>query len=189
MTESQALLLTLAKDVQRAAELLFDAVCNRHEGCISALSDLNRHTLFELSEGERRALKHQLPPETIRLAHALSRCVTRAFAAAALLPQTRLQLQPICEIVSSSAQLASYPYLVLTTSKDTSKESYSMHLAANKGRGAQALLITNVCSTETGRHLLPLALALEAHVNALEQACEQLIELLCQAPNASAPST
>lgn len=182
MTESQSLLLTLAEDVQHAADLLFDAVCNGCQSCISEISDVNRHTLSELSEGERRAMKHKITVDQLCTAHVLSRCVTQAFSAAVLLPQLRLNLQPLCEIVTSSAQLATYPHRFLTASKDTALiQTYPMHLAANKGRGAHALLIANVCSTETGRHLLPLALALEAHRNALEAACEHLTEQIAKA--------
>ena len=177
MNESHPLLLTLAEDVQHAAELLFEAVCNDCQSCISELSDVNRHALFELSEGERRAIKHPSSAGALPLAHALRRCVSLAFSAAVLLPQSHLHLQPLCEIVSSSAQLAAYPLRFLTASKDASPlQPYQLHLAANKGRGAHALLLTNVCSTETGRHLLPLALALEAHRNALEAACERFME-------------
>lgn len=181
MTESQALLLTLAEDVQHAADLLFDAVCRGCRSCISEISDINRHTLSELSEGERRAMKHRTSPDPLRAAHALSRCVTQAFSAAVLLPQSQITLQPLCEIVASSAQLAAYPHRLLTAPRESLPPTYPMHLAANKGRGAHALLITNVCSTDVGRSLLPLALALEEHRNMLEHACEILVEAACQA--------
>ena len=180
MNES-TLLLTLADDCQHAADLLCDAICHGCQSCISEISDLNRHALFELSEGERLAMKKRMQAGILCSAHALSQCVTRAFAAAVLLPAKPPALQPLCEIASASAQLASYPRQLLSLSEAaTPIQTYSLHLAANKGRGAHALLLTNVCSTDAGKSLLPLALALEAHRNALEYACGVLIEQACE---------
>ena len=177
-----SMLLNLADDSQRAADLLCDAICNGCQSCISEISDINRHAIFELSEGERRAMKEKTGTYFLRAAHALSRCVAHAFSAAVLLPPSIPSLQPLCEIASASSQLASYPRRFLSVSKEAPPlQTYSLHLAANKGRGAHALLLTNVCSTETGRYLLPLALALETHRNSLESACNLFAQLTCEA--------
>ena len=178
MTESQNLLLILARNSRGAAELLRDAICDGCENCAAQISDINRHTLFELSEGERHFLAHKENREHLRAAHVLSNCVTRAFSAALLLERDLPQFSPLNEIAVSAAQLAAYAEQLLTSAAESHVPTYSLHLCANKGRGAHALFLTNICSIETGRRLLPLALALEAHRNSLEHAYGVLMEVL-----------
>lgn len=170
----QKTLLSLAEYSENAAELLRAAVCENCRSCVSDISDLNRQTLLELSDAERAYASAPADGDTafLNAAQALTDCVTRAFSAAMLLPDELPILPPLFEIATANAHLAAYPEQIITHDKKLS--FYSLHLAANKGRGAHALLITNYLAFGGDRRLFPLALALEAHRNALEHACECL---------------
>lgn len=167
-------LTLLAEHAQNAAALLHDAVKGRCRLCISQISDLNREALSDLSDAERQLYGRtaEISPSAISSAYRLTDCVHEAFSAAMLIPDDLPYLPPLCEIAACNEQLAKYPLEIL---KENRIDFYSLHLAANKGRGAQAILLSNYCSTDGGRRLLPLALAMEAHRNALESACEQLL--------------
>lgn len=173
MPEFQNIALGLARTSQRAAALLYDAICNGCRTCAAEISDLNRQASLDLSDAERRCLS--LPEESHRLMPGiigLGECVARAFSAALLLSDPPDPLPPLCDIVSCNLQLAEYPERLL--SHGTGVSPYSLHLAANKGRGAHALLLTNYCGSDSGRRLLPLILALESHRNTLEHTCSLL---------------
>ena len=179
MKEYQNLILTLARDSYEAATLLRDASTAGCRACIAEISDINRHTLFELVELERQFLTTKDPTATVplKVAHALRKCVTQAFSAAMLVWDDIPYLPPLVESVTANAQLAAYPVQLLEKGANAFLHTTSPHLCANKGRGAHALLLTNVCHTETGGRILPLALALESHRNALESACEVLMAM------------
>ena len=173
MPEFQNIALNLARTSQAAAALLYDAICNGCRTCAAQISDLNRQASLDLSDAERCA--PSIPEESSRLLMGvigLGECVTRAFSAALLLSDRPDPLPPLCDIVACNLQLAEYPERLL--SQGTGISPYSLHLAANKGRGAHALLLTNYCHTDGGRRLLPLVLALEAHRNTLEHTCSIL---------------
>ncbi len=174
MPETQSLLLSLARDSRRAAELLSDAVCRGCRTCIAEISDLNRHTLFELAEAERRALRGESLEGGLHIAHLLGGCVSRAFSAALLFSQELPKPAPLCEIVSCHSELAVCAEKLLSDS--TPPYPYSIHLCANKARGAHALLLTNCTTHENLPQILPFAMALEAHRNALTCVCEALME-------------
>lgn len=178
MKEYQNLLVTLARDSHHAATLLRDATAAGCRTCIADISDINRHALFELVELERRYLTTKEPTTIVPLktAHALRKCITQAFSAAMLIYDDIPFLPPLIESVTANAQLAAYPVQLLEKGATAFLQTTSPHLCANKGRGAHALLLTNVCCNEASGKLLPLALSLEAHRNALENACEVLIE-------------
>lgn len=179
MPIQQDLLFALSCDCKVTAELLHDAICNECHTCISEISDINRHALFEISEGERLALTDRTlhSYHFLHAMHALEACITQAFSVALLLARQAPVLAPLVEIVTCNARLAAYPQQLLSTEASATVHPYSIHLCANKARGAHALLLTNCCSSaETERRLLPLVLALELHRNNLEHACEILIE-------------
>ena len=170
MKQDLLCLTQLANHSRDAASVLHDAVKKGCRACISEISDLNRQALYDLADAERRLCAHTSAP--LSSAYRLTNCVHGAFSAAMLLPEDLPYLPPLCEIAACNEQLSEYPLLIL---KERKIDFYSLHLAANKGRGAQAILLSNYCATEGGRRLLPLALAMEAHRNALERACEQLL--------------
>ena len=174
MTELQKDALELARATLAAATLLYDAVCRDCRTCAAQISDLNRQASLDLSDAERRCLSD---PDLDRTSMAsiigLGECVSRAFSAALLLPESLSPLPPLCDVVACNLQLSKYPEQLLRG--DAMVSPYSVHLAANKGRGAHALLLTNYCATKGGRYLLPLVLALEAHRNTLEHTCSLLM--------------
>lgn len=163
-------LAPLAQHAHAAATCLHDAVKECCRSCISQISDLNRQALSDLADAERCFSPNASAP--LSSAYRLTNCVHGAFSAAMLLPEDLPYLPPLCEIAACNEQLSEYPLLIL---KNRTVDFYALHFAANKGRGAQAILLSNYCATEGGRRLLPLALAMEAHRNALERACEQLL--------------
>ena len=163
-------LSSLAQHSHSAATFLHGAVKECCRSCISQISDLNRQALSDLADAERQLCSSASAP--LFSAYRLTNCVHGAFSAAMLLPDDLPYLPPLCEIAACNEQLAKYALLIL---KERKIDFYALHLAANKGRGAQAILLSNYCATEGGRRLLPLALAMEAHRNALEGACEQLL--------------
>ncbi len=163
-------LAPLAQHAHTAAICLHDAVKECCRSCISQISDLNRQALSDLADAERYFSPNTSAP--LSSAYRLTNCVHGAFSAAMLLPENLPYLPPLCEIAACNEQLSEYPLLIL---KNRTIDFYALHLAANKGRGAQAILLSNYCATDGGRRLLPLALAMEAHRNALERACEQLL--------------
>ena len=174
------LLLTLARDCRLCCELLCNAICRECPSCVGNISDLNRHALFELSEAERRFLQgKEQDCDVLHAAHALVNCVTHAFSASMLLSLTTGTpvLPPLLEIAKSHTQLA-VGIEQLLSHNPASIRPHSFHQYANKSRDANALLLTNYCSTESGRNLLPLALALASHLHHLEHACHILIEVL-----------
>ncbi len=174
MSELQKLLLALSLGAQNAASLLSDAVCQGCRGCVGEISDLNRQALSDLADAERILATD--PQHSLRLSlaiHSAADCVARAFSASMLLPAALPSLPPLCETVICNAQLSAYPPRLLTS--PAAVRPYDVHLCANKGRGALAILLTNVCGNDNGRHLLPLLLALDAHRNALEQLSGLLI--------------
>lgn len=170
-------LCSLAEHSQAAAELMRAAVCDGCRSCVGEISDINRQTLSELSDLERELFLSSNKDEKAFLsaAHALAFCVNRAFSAAMLLPDGLPTLPPLAEIVCANAALAAYPLRILSHDRELS--FYSLHLAANKGRGAHALLITNYCRMGAGQRLFPSVLALERHRDALEQASATLTAL------------
>ena len=169
-TATQSLTL-LAEHARSASALLHDAVKECCRSCISQISDLNRQALSDLADAERQfSQSGNFAP--ISSAFRLTDCVHTAFSASMLLPDDLPYLPPLCEIAACNEQLSKYPLLILNRQKI---DYFALHLTANKGRGAQAILLSNYCATEGGRRLLPLALAMEAHRNALENACEQLL--------------
>ena len=163
----------LAQHALTAASLLSRATESGCRACVAEISDLNRQVLSELADAERRTYRDPaLSRAELAIAHRLANCIHRAFSAAMLLPEGLPHLPPLCEITACNLSLAQYlPRLLQHAHVDF----FSLHLAANKGRGAHALLLMNYCSTPGGNHLIPLALALEAHRNALELACEHLL--------------
>lgn len=161
----------LAVSSRIAAEQLRDAVCGTCPTCASEISDINRTVMSELAEAEHRVLTAQTGTDGLSVAHALGETVSRAFCAAMLLPKGLAYLPPLAEEASCNAELALRMEELLTTEQPSAFPFYSLHLCANKGRGAHALMLNNVCSHERGRHLLPLIFALEAHRNSLEYAC------------------
>ena len=174
MSELQKLLLALSLGAQSASSLLSDAVCQACCGCVGEISDLNRQALLDLADAERILASD--PQHSLRLSlaiHAAADCVARAFSASMLLPTSLPSLPPLCEAVICNAQLSVYPPRLLTA--PATVRPYDLHLCANKGRGALAILLTNVCNSDSGRHLLPLVLSLDAHRNALEQLSGLLI--------------
>ncbi len=177
MPDTPKTLISLAELCRATAELLRDAVCNECRTCATQISDLNRKMLSELADLERHTAPDRNRPQIIRRAHALGECVNRAFSAALLLPQALPYLPALAEEVTCNAQLALFPEQLLTTLSDFDRfPFYSLHLCANKGRGAHALMINNYISTDSGKWLLPLAAALEDHRNTLEHACGVLME-------------
>lgn len=173
MPELQKDAIELARASQAAATLLYDAVCNGCRSCASQISDLNRQASLDLSDAERRCLTNpEIAPSRMAAIIGLGECVSRAFSAALLLSEPPAPLPPLCDVVTCNLRLSEYPEQLLLG--DTSVSPYSFHLAANKGRGAHALLLTNYCANDGGRYLLPLVLSLEAHRNTLEHTCSLL---------------
>ena len=173
MQELQKNALELARVSHAAATLLYDAVCNGCRSCASQISDLNRQASLDLSDAERRCLTcPEASPTHMSALIGLGECVSRAFSAALLLLEPPTPLPPLCDVVACNLRLSTYPEHLLL--RDTSISPYSFHLDANKGRGAHALLLTNYCQNEGGKHLLPLVTALEAHRNILEHTCSLL---------------
>ena len=173
MSDLDTIALNLARTSQAAASLLFDAICNGCRTCAAQISDLNRQAALDLSDAERRCLSASgTPSPTMPALIGLGACVSRAFSAALLLHELPDPLPPLCDIVACNLQLAEYPEQLLTHAEAVSP--YSIHLAANKGRGAHALLLTNYCNTESSRRWIPLFLALESHRNTLEHTCSLL---------------
>ncbi len=176
MPETKQSLLSLASLCKTTAALLRDAVCNKCRDCAAQISDLNRRTLSELADIERQYAEGNSDFD-LRLSHALGECVTRAFSAALLLPQDLPYLQPLTEETLCNAQLACFPEQLLTTLSSLDRfPFYSLHLCANKGRGAHALLLNNCILASGDGRLLPLAFALESHRNILERTCGLLME-------------
>lgn len=173
MNPCQQSLFLLADYAHHASAALHDAVKERCRFCVSQISDLNRQALSELSDLERRLIGHSADalPRILTAAYRLTDCVHGAFSAAMLLPESLSHLPPLCEIAACNEQLSEYPLQILNHRKI---DFYALHLVANKGRGAQAILLSGCCATDGGRRLLPLALAMEAHRNTLEIACEVL---------------
>lgn len=169
----QKQLLSLASSTQKSAALLRSAVCEECRPGVSEISDLNRQTLSDLADAERALLFDLKSPRALAAVRALAACVSHAFCAAMLVPQNLPALPPLREIVSASELLASYPPEIL---QGAPPAFYHVHLAANKGRGAHAILITHYCLARNDFSLLPLALALEDHRNALENAAGTLID-------------
>ena len=174
MIDTVLLLISLAEHASEAATLFYTATQERCRSCVAEISDLNRQTLSELADIERAHHRRdeQAPLCGLRSAHRLANCVHSVFSAAMLLPEELPLLPPLCEIAACNKHLATYPRLILEGKRI---DFFSMHTAANKGRGAHALLLSNYCSTDGGRRLLPLALATERHRDTLEAACEQLL--------------
>lgn len=174
MTDFHPQLISLAHLSRDANELLRAAVCDGCRSCVAQISDLSRETISDLSEFERRySVDADRSPTVLQAAQSLAACVLRAFSAAMLLPSDHPSLPPLGDIVSANARLAEYALEILTSEQPIS--FYPLHLTANKGRGAHALLINNYCSTPTGSRLVPLALTLEALRNTLEKTCGILI--------------
>ena len=173
MNHSTKTLSLLAKHSHTSALALQEAVEHPCRLCVSQISEWNRQTLSELSDAER--LYSSLPPTErplLAIAYRLADCVHRAFFAAMLLPEELPRLPPLLEVAACNSLLAQH---ALTQLQSRTADCFSMHLCANKGRGAHAVLLASYCTTEGGRALLPLALALEAHRNALERACEEIL--------------
>lgn len=162
---------SLAAYSRTAAEHLRDAVCGSCLSCASDISDINRVVMSELAEAERKALMEKMGAEGLSIAHAVGETVSRVFCAAMLLPKSLAYLPPLADEASCNAELALRMEELLRTEKPSSFPFYSLHLCANKGRGAHALMLNNVCNHESSRHLLPFIFALEAHRNSLEYAC------------------
>lgn len=177
MTEIQAQLFNMAQHSATAAELLQDAVCDGCRTCVAQISDLNRQAISDLSELERRHFTaRDLSPTYLNAAQTLAACVSQAFSAAMILPDDLPTLPPLADIADCNAQLAAHLGKIISRD-DTAVPFYSLHLIANKGRGAHALLLTNYCLSAVGSRLLPLVYALEAHRNYLERACGQLLQI------------
>ena len=177
MSNTQTVLLSLAGLCRLTAAHLRDALCNECHTCAGDISDLNRAMLSELAEAERQTAEGVLSASCLHTAHALGECVSRAFSAALLLPSSIPSLPPLVEEATCNAQLAVFPEQLLTTLSELDRfPFYSLHLCANKARGAHAMLLNNYVCNEGGRWLLPLAHALEAHRNILERACGLLME-------------
>ena len=173
MNQPIPLLAALAEHTQNAAAHLAKATEERSRALVAEISDINRQVLSDLADAERHAYRNRgTPPIGMASAYRLANCVHRAFSAAMLLPEDLPFLPPLCEITACHLALAEYPARLL---RGAHVDFFSMHLAANKGRGAHAVLLMNYCSTPGGGRLIPLALALEAHRNVLELACEQLL--------------
>lgn len=166
--------IELARASQAAAMLLSDAVCNGCRSCISQISDLNRQASLDLSDAERRCLQgNESDRPLLSAILGLGECVARAFSAALLLSEPPAPLPPLCDVVTCNLQLAKFAEEILTDRASVSP--YAFHLAANKGRGAHALLLTNYCNRECGGYLLPFILALEKHRDTLEHTCSLLV--------------
>ena len=177
MTDTPNTLLSLTELCRLTAVHLRDAICNECCTCASDVSDLNRAMLSELADIERQAAEGSVSKKDLHAAHALAECVNRAFSVALLLPPDIPHLPPLIEEAVCNAQLASFPEQLLTTlSKLDRFPFYSLHLCANKARGAHAMLINNYASLDSGRWLLPLSHAMEAHRNVLEHTCGLLME-------------
>ena len=177
MTDTQSHLLSLAELCRLTAAHLRDALCNECRTCAGDISDLNRSMLSELADLERHTAEGIIKPQTLHAAHALGECVSRAFSAALLLPSNIPHLPPLVEEATCNAQLASFPEQLLTTLSALDRfPFYSLHLCANKARGAHAMLLNHYVSSDGGRWLLPLSHALEAHRNVLERTCGLLME-------------
>ena len=174
MTDLSRQLMTLAEYAHAAASLFSQATREHCRSCVTQISDLNRQALSELSDAERRfySRKYAFSGNGLLSAYRLTDCVHRAFSASMLLPEALPYLPPLVEIAACNEQLSEYPIRILNRQKI---DFFSLHLVANKGRGAHALLLSNYCATPAGQHLIPLALSIEAHRNALELACEQLL--------------
>lgn len=177
MLDIQTILLPSAELCRRTAEHLRDALCNECFSCASDISDLNRSMLSMLADLEKQTAEGRVSSHQLHAAHALSECVSRAFSAALLLPQQIPPLPPLAEEAVCNAQLAAFPEQLLTTLAHLDRfPFYSLHLCANKARGAHAMLVNNYVCKDGGRWLLPLAHALEAHRNVLERTCGLLME-------------
>ena len=173
MFDLDTIALNLARASQDAASLLYDAICNGCRTCAAQISDLNRQAALDLSDAERHRLSsHDVPPAILPALIGLCECVSRAFSAALLLHELPTPLPPLCDVVACNLQLADYAEQLLTAPDEVSP--YAFHLAANKGRGAHALLLTNYCNTERSRRWIPLFFALETHRNTLEHTCSLL---------------
>ena len=173
LTDFSSMLLTLAKYSKTAADLLRAAVCESRRGYVGEISDLNRQAISDLAELERGFLtSRQCSRELPVAAFLLTASINRAFSAATLIPDPIPHLPALAEIVSANASLAAYSVTILET--DAAPSFYSLHLSANKGRGAHAILVNNYCNVGAGYRLLPAALALESHRNALEYAATYL---------------
>ena len=172
MSDMHTLIAVLAGISCETAELFRRAAWEDCHACVAQISDLNRRALSELAEGERSILYHGDPADKAGLATAytVASTVTKGFSASLLLPPSLPNLPPLQQEVQGIAELASY--LARFSSAGGGKlPFYSMHLCANKGRGAHALLLTNYCTGESGRWLIPLAFTLEAWRDCLELAC------------------
>ncbi|MBQ8214035.1 MAG: hypothetical protein IJZ80_08500 [Clostridia bacterium] len=177
MPDTKNPLLSLSELCRLTAVHLKDAICNECHTCAADISDLNRVMLSELADIERHTAEGICTPHTLHLAHALGECVSRAFSAALLLPSSIPPLPPLVEEATCNAQLAVFPEQLLTTLSELDRfPFYSLHLCANKARGAHAMLLNNYIATDGGKWLLPLSYALEAHRNVLERTCGLLME-------------
>ncbi len=177
MPDTQKTLLSLASLCHESAALLRDTVCKHCVSCATQISDLNRKMLSELSDLERKCAELPSRTATLRIAHALGECVTASFSAALLLSPELPHIPPLEEEIVCIAQLARFPEQLLTTLSGFDRfPFYSLHLCANKGRGAHALLLNNFIASDPAKALLPAAIALEALRNTLEHACGVLME-------------
>jgi len=171
----QKQLLALASHSQTAASLLRAAVCEDCRSCVSQISDLNRQALSDLADAERALLREPNVEYTMAAVQSLAYCISHAFSAAMLVPPAPPLLPPLAEIVRANELLAAYPGQILEALDE--QAVYQMHLCANKGRGAHAILITHYCVARGDFSLFPLAQALENHRDALEIACGRLMAL------------
>ena len=174
MTEQNDFLFSLIRTSSRAAELLSDAALDGCRACVSQISDLNRSAFSELAEGERLLFRKGNSPFLMQSGYAVARAVAATFDAAMLLPERIPRLLPLEQVTESNAELAKRLLVYCQPTPPENFHFYSFHLCANKGRGAEALLLKNYCATDAGRYLLPMALALGRHRLALEDACSLL---------------
>lgn len=179
MTDIYTLIAVLAGLSCETAHLFCRTAWEDCHACVTEISDLNRRALSELAEGERTLLyqgsigdKAGLP-----VAYAVASTVTKGFSASLLLPASLPHLPPLQQEVQGIAELASCLVRFSSFSGEGKLPFYSMHLCANKGRGAHALLLTNYCAGEGGRWLLPLAQALEAWRDSLERVCVETVAM------------
>ncbi len=179
MTEPNLILSSLAHASALAAELLSDAICNSCTSCVSEISDLNRRATSELAEAEHAMIEERECARLFLAATALAGSVTKVFSASMLLPKHLPTLLALQEEAEGNAVLAQELLHLCQAGFDKNFSFYSFHLCANKARGAHALLLTNYCRAESGYPLFPLALAMEAHRDSLENAAVALGAYYC----------
>lgn len=180
MTDIHTLIAVLAGLSCETADLFYRAAWEDCHACVAEISDLNRRALSELAEGERTLLHRGAPADKAGLpvAYAVASTVTKGFSASLLLPASLPHLPPLQQEAQGIAELASCLVRFSSSSGEGKLPFYSMHLCANKGRGAHALLLTNYCTGDGGRWLIPLALALEAWRDSLERVCVETVAAL-----------